>query len=60
MAKIGEVLRRKQPEVYRQLMLRYPAPPREEDGANFREAEKLMRHDGYRRDGGAIRQVRRG
>lgn len=60
MAKVGEVLRRKQPEVYRQLMLRFPAPPREEDGAEFREMENAMRHDAYVRDGGAIRQVRRG
>lgn len=60
MAKVGEIVRRKQPEVYRQLMLRYPATPREEDGAEFREIEAIMRHDAYVRDGGAIRQVKRG
>lgn len=61
MAKVGEIIRRKQPEVYRQLMLIYPAPPREEDETNFREIEAIMRHDGYVRGrGGSVRQVRRG
>lgn len=60
MAKIGEVLRKKQPEVYKKLMFMYPEPEKQDDETSFREIENLMRHDGYRRDGGAIRQVRRG
>ena len=61
MAQVGEILRKKQPEVYQMLKFRYPAPAREEDGAEFREAEKLMRHDGYiRGSGGSVKQVRRG
>ena len=60
-AKIGEVLRRKQPEVYRKLMLRWPAPKAAEDDTSFREVEKLMGHASYTRGhGGGIRQVRRG
>lgn len=31
----------------------------DESGGN-REIERLMRHDGYRREGGAVKQIRRG
>lgn len=59
---IGEILRTKQPEVYRQLMFQYPPEDQdEEDRESFREAKKLMSRDAYRRDcGGAIRQIRFG
>lgn len=60
-AKVGDILRRKQPEVYALLMAwAYVAEAEDPDRA-FREIEAAMRHDGYvRGHGGGIRQVRRG
>lgn len=61
MAKVGDIIWRKQPEIYRQLMLRWLAPKAKEDDVGFREIESLMRADSYTRGrGGAVRQVRRG
>lgn len=61
MAKMGEILRRKQPEIYRQIMFMYPSEKKEPDEEqSFREVANLMRHDAYVRDHGAVRQVRRG
>jgi len=53
---IGEILKRKQPEVYALLVSWiYVA---EDPDRRMREIEKLMCHDAYRRERGAIRQVR--
>ncbi|KLU66739.1 hypothetical protein DEAC_c14070 [Desulfosporosinus acididurans] len=61
MVKVGEAIRCKQPEVYRQLMLTYTSEDKKQDiETSFRETEKLMRHDAYDRRRGGIRQIRRG
>lgn len=66
---IGEIIRRKQPDVYRDLIQIKMFLNLEETTKNERhkevkindcEAEKLMRHDGYVRGRGGIRQTRRG
>lgn len=53
MAKIGEITKRKQPSLYKQLLFMYPPP--DEDKS---EIEQMMRHSAYKRIGGAIRQTR--
>lgn len=60
--KIGEIIRHKQPDVYRKLMeikeIKKNTKPREVK-INSQEVEYLMRHDGYKRIHGAIKQVKR-
>ena len=60
MPKIGQILREKQPETYGKLKDMCKKREKQDCALSFREIESLMHHDGYRRDGGAIRQVRHG
>lgn len=60
-AKVGDILRRKQPKEYALLMAMCYVAEAEDPDRAFREIEAAMRHDGYvRGHGGGIRQVRRG
>lgn len=56
---ISEIIRRKQPKVYKILSAMCTDKAKDPDKA-FRETENLMRHDAYRRDRGVIRQIRQG
>lgn len=61
MPKIGEILRRNQPKEYKKLRAMFKnQKDKSNEKLSWREIEDLMRHDGYRRDGGVIRQVRHG
>lgn len=57
---IGEYIRKHQPEVYTVLMSMIFVDQAVDPDKALREVEKLMRHDAYVREHGAIRQVRRG
>jgi len=48
---IGNIIRSKQPDVYRELV---------KITNNKKDFEKMMCHDSYKRVGGAIRQVKNG
>lgn len=53
--KIGEIIRRKQPKEYKKLMdIKY------RNNYTHEEFERMMRHDSYKRNRGAIRQVNNG
>lgn len=62
MCTVGEVVKYKQPEVYRKLAgikkVTKTVKPKEVK-ISEREAEQLMRHAGYERRRGAMRQRRR-
>ncbi|MGE4272075.1 MAG: hypothetical protein AB7E31_04295 [Desulfitobacterium sp.] len=61
MPKIGEILKSTQPEEYAKLKeMAQNKRKNSDEKCSFREIEDLMCHDGYRRDGGVIRQVRHG
>ena len=59
-SKIGQILRETQPETYSKLKAMCEKREKQDYALSFREIESLMHHDGYRRDGGVIRQVRHG
>ncbi len=63
MCTIGEFVRHKQPDVYNKLRKKKEvAKIAKSKGVEIstREVERLMRHDGYERVRGALRQTRRG
>lgn len=51
--KIGEIIRKQQPKEFKKLMAI-------KTGCNldFEDFERMMRHDSYKRDKGAIKQTR--
>lgn len=55
---IGEIIRRKQPDVYLKLMAMCYVHKAENPDKAFKDIENLMRHDAYVRERGAIRQIR--
>ncbi|EHQ88264.1 hypothetical protein DesyoDRAFT_1094 [Desulfosporosinus youngiae DSM 17734] len=62
MCTVGEIVRYKQPEVLRRLANIKDVkkhPKSKKVNINDHEAEQLMRHDGYERRRGGIRQTRR-
>lgn len=57
---IGEYIEYMQPEVFAQLaMYVKPVKRKKEVRITFEDAERLMRHDSYKRVRGAVRQTRR-
>ncbi len=59
---IGSIIRVKQPDVYRKLVKFTNNKKVQKSDKNicFEDFEKMMRHDGHKRIGGAIRQVKHG
>ncbi len=59
---IGNIIRSKQPDVYRELVkITNNKKIRKTDKKlSFEDFEKMMCHDSYKRVGGAIRQVKNG
>lgn len=58
---IGSIIRSKQPDVYKQLMKVVNKNKSEKyinDNLSIKDFEKMMKHDSYKRVGGAIKQVR--
>ena len=55
---IGQILRKKQPDIYALLMSWVYVATAEDPDKAMREIEKLMGHDAYVREHGVIRQIR--
>lgn len=56
---IGDYIKKNQPAVYALLMSWVCIMKTKDSDKAYREIERLMRHDAYTREHGAIRQIRR-
>jgi len=54
--KIKNILKNKQPETYK-MLINHIDDEKEDDKLTFKDFEKMMKHDSYKRHKGAIRQV---
>ena len=54
--KIKAILKNKQPEDYKKL-INFANEDKSDDELSFKDFEKMMKHDSYKRHKGAIRQV---
>lgn len=54
--KIKTILKNKQPETYK-MLINHIDDEKQDDKLTFKDFEKMMKHDSYKRHKGAIRQV---
>ena len=64
---IGNIIKNKQPDVYKQLIImaknfkyEHEYSNYDENDHNFKNFERMMRHDSYKKVRGCIRQVKHG
>lgn len=57
---IGSIIKAKQPEMYYKLLKLKKSRLDTGDRLTTKDFERMMRHDGYKRVGSVIRQVRHG
>jgi len=57
--KIKTVVENKQPKIY-EMLTNYTDDKEDDDKLSFKDFEKMMRHDSYKRHKGSLRQIKHG